>query len=421
MILNKKKIKNAALFLLLFASIIKIKAQDIRIPYRVGDKFGLSDEMGRIIVAPNYDKIHFMENGFQYFQYTNYTEDSVQNKYTGQWQVFKKGASGVLYKDNILIKASHYPSFRVYKEVFIVGAYNDQRPENCMLYNLQGSKLLEEEVHSIYFNDKRDVGHLGSSDTNLILISIFHKETRHPKKISIAVYNVKKQRIEEWLVQKVSNYKLIRTYGQNAAVIEYMDERGRQKRYLHYKVEKKEFALTSSADEVGAYVRGKQRSYPNYGSSPAPDFEEAPPLVTPKKAIAPKKAPLLYFTFKKDGTLHYGDRQVDEISGAKYVKASARTIVQYSPVIYQLNGKYGLLHNASSRTKARFDTLVYVKGINAHLYLTGKIDANSKKREGGMLRLKIYPSRQEPWIRSFFFLILLFLITPIMERRKALT
>ena len=130
-----------------------IHAQDIRVPFRVGDKFGLSDEKGNLIVAAEYDEINFMEPSFQYFQYTKIIRDSIQSVY-GRWLTNEVHIAGVLHKDKILIEDNKtYRSFRIYSDHFIAGSNNMYQPENSMLYNLKGQKLLDSEM-------KMETGHL---------------------------------------------------------------------------------------------------------------------------------------------------------------------------------------------------------------------------------------------------------------------
>ena len=66
------------LFLVVFLlNILSISAQDIAIPYRDGEKWGMCNPDGKILIDPKYDKLEFSDD------YTGYQElfwSKIKNK-----------------------------------------------------------------------------------------------------------------------------------------------------------------------------------------------------------------------------------------------------------------------------------------------------------------------------------------------------
>ena len=101
-----------------------------------------------------------------------------------------------------------FKQFRLYIDFFFTGSlYNSQRPEDFMLYNLEGTALLDEITSHIYIKDTRDIGALGSVGPSLVFVSIYHQDKRIERKLSLEVYDLRTQKIDTWLINRVSKFK----------------------------------------------------------------------------------------------------------------------------------------------------------------------------------------------------------------------
>lgn len=381
------------LVFILIALTFNTYAQDIRIPYRIGDKFGLSDEKGQLTVEAKYDKISFIDSQFKYFQYTNIIKDSIRNVYGG-WSENNRKNTGVYYKDKIIIENTPFGHFRLFETYFITGSmYNDQRPEDFMLYNLKGEPLLSEIASHIYINNKRDIGSLNTIDSNLVFVSIFHMGKRRERKFSLGVYNFKTQKIENWLVKRATNFELKQDLIDKKAIfIQYIDDKGYQSKYLYYD---KSIGIFKLSERIGASTA---KSNANLNNTIQPKFsqdsqyyydleeveaiENSRPVRYIGKTIDRKK-----FTWKKN-ELFFGEVKVTEIKGAEYLKLGR---IQSLPVIYKLNGKYGFVKDEKSRTEAKYDSLFYMSGTNAldkksnFVFLVGQLNKLTNSWKYGVI------------------------------------
>lgn len=394
--LFKYTVKQLSIVLFISTVLFNTRAQDLRIPFRIGDKFGLSNESGELKVSAVYDHIEFMEETFQYFQYTNVQYDSSETAY-GTWEPDEKYTTGVIFNDQVIIDNKPYPHFRLYDKYFIVGStFNNQRPENCMLYNLRGEELIDSEMKSIYFNSERDIGKLRFADTNLVLISMFHADERRNYRFSLVSYDVQKQAIKQWILKKVSNYERVEyndveedLAGKLAITILYNDENGKYDKILYYDPTSKEFKLSLEADNIPDAVStdsDRQRLEDEEAGSRSsilriswivsePNIESEDQKMTRPTRTENYEG----FSFTQGGALYYGDKKVVNISGATYQMINTRSQVgrQNFPVIYQLNSKYGLVFSDVSHTKAIYDSLFYMTGsidqgkTISHFYLLG--------------------------------------------------
>ena len=92
-----QRLKIVFTILIIFILHGMIQGQSVSIPYRVGDKFGLADEKGKMIIQPDFDLIEPGYNSNQWF--TAYT--------------FKDGValSSLIYKNRIIISNKKYKDY----------------------------------------------------------------------------------------------------------------------------------------------------------------------------------------------------------------------------------------------------------------------------------------------------------------------
>lgn len=210
-------------------------AQQVLIPYKSGNKYGLCDQHRKLLVKPAYDEIVYLKG--EYFQYTNtlYRKDSVR-MYDGGWNVRERREydCGVFLKDKLLLKNKNYRYFFILPR-FIIGSDNEFRPEFCELYNLKGETVIEGTVRSVGVNDRRDFGDMVDATEKFTLLSVFKRAEGDVRLFSAAVYDNNKDKIVKWLLKDVREYKLIKSVtGPTYALCSYKDQAGFHESYIRF-------------------------------------------------------------------------------------------------------------------------------------------------------------------------------------------
>lgn len=369
------------LLVLIFLFFLKTSfAQEIRIPFRIGDKFGLSDQSGKLIVPAKFDAINPI--GYNFFETKNIKIDSVKNR-QGEKILGKVISKGVIHRDIEIIKNKLHLEFRmVFSGEFIVGSTRSRNLKSTMLYNLKGEKLLPTSGGNIFFNDYDHVGDLGKSNENLILISIIKVG-----KTSIGVYDRKKEKITKWLLEGVSDLKRHKNLeGKSLAFITYYDPLPKEEyRYIAYNNVTNDFEIIplSKRDET-QYVR--TFSINEYeGIMEAPEEEIIDEVVASSKTIYKR----YMFSTKNDSTVIYRNKILSHLSGVKYLNLQSK---QPNPIIYQLNDKVGIISSEISGVKAQYDSLTYMTKYSSFdhdgsqfLYIAGNAKGVFKKLKFGII------------------------------------
>jgi hypothetical protein len=367
------------LFLILSLLFIRpLFAQPILIPYRIGNKFGLSDEKGKLIVKPAYDEIEYLRSG--YFEYTNYnkTQDSVRYA-NGQIKVEERAhpTSGLFHQNKLLIANQPWRHYFIFKS-FIIGSVNEYRPENCMLYNLKGEPLLPEAVKQIDVNYKRDLGDLGNLanlSEKLTLLSIFQRDENRRSQFSIAVYDDQKQKIISWLVKKVTDFKVDKYQrGRTYILCTYNDADGHHEQYLRFvnngfesiaktSLPAKELAILKNEGPYFGNDSRAERSMDIAISESATVIEEK--QEPPASEEEMEKRGYIYYTIKKDSLFYSRPGSETYVPVPKEVSLIYLVWPTYSqrqPIIYKQDQKFGLILKGFLRqTGLRFADLFRVQ------------------------------------------------------------
>src|SRR5688572_13090736 len=122
-------------------------AQDVLIPYKSGDKFGLCDSNAKVILTPQYDQIDYLEK--DYFRFGN--REIKLDTFKDSWgdilvEEIEISTFGLLKRNQVLIPLQELPEFIIY-EHFIAASESNQYPENFDLYNLRGEKILPHQFN----------------------------------------------------------------------------------------------------------------------------------------------------------------------------------------------------------------------------------------------------------------------------------
>lgn len=372
--------------LLLSASFIA-HSQDLRIPYLVGDKYGLSDSNGTLKVEAAFDKIEFMDSNNHYFEYFNYNYDSTVSRA----EQYDLTHSGVIWNDQILIRNEIYSSYIIYEnEELIVGKRGGN---TCMFFNLKGERLFYNPVKEADFNYKNEVRNLNGMDSNLTLISVFKKHPEWHASFSLAVYNKEQQKLTEWLIEGAYNFNYLGKIDPLAYHVRYTTLEGLQDRKLAYDAENRRFVLSelTEVEKNNSSDREEERHnyYPISNGQSISVGVPKPPQRVPNPTAAERMVEVTKFEQRRDGW-YVNDEKTAPIEGATYINKNASRR-QTEPVIYALNGKYGLLTGASTAIDAKYDSLFYVQApypestTLGSLYLVGNHDEMNNSWKYGII------------------------------------
>ncbi|WP_347069574.1 hypothetical protein [Flavobacterium sp. WV_118_3] len=185
-------------------------SQEVTIPFRVGNVYGLSDYNGKLVNKNKYDQINYnrkMPKG--YFAFKN------------------KEANGLAYNGKVLVSGPEYDEFGVEPNKFIIAVlkknsvsrststfknekeYNDFKKrsrEGYALFNLKGENIYPANFKKILPVDTTGVSAANAKRARYALMAT----TNFDDQFSLLVYDCDKQKISEWLLKDYAKIKLDR-------------------------------------------------------------------------------------------------------------------------------------------------------------------------------------------------------------------
>jgi len=347
-------------------------SQKIIIPYRVGDKFGLSDKDGKLMVDPIYDEMELLTAN--YFKYA-----LKNNKSTPHYGVFKN--------DKLIIKEQTYPNYFVYKDEFIVGSKNPMRPEYCNIFNMRGEQVFKHEVKSIYVNDHRDLANF-YRDKGFTFISYFESSVN--KKYNIILFDKKTQQLGQEILKDIKNYRIDKTKSDHTHLYcTYFDAKGvHQNSIITYDENTKKFVV----NDIKTIQKKEMNEYgsPNAGAYDVVydddyNIEEEEEEEVEEQVTSRNRKKSAYYKIKikdNDTTLFFDDKQIKLKNMYLFSLRRNRysipaTQYQLHPVIYKKKKKFGIISN-TNKIKAKYDSILYIRDGARNLpnrkfyYLVGK-------------------------------------------------
>ncbi len=363
-------------------------AQTVLIPYRDGDKYGLSDAKGKIIVKPAYKSIAYIRD--QYFRYSNEEifTDTVKTFRGIEIKEYKIPVYGLFRENKILIPATPFQYFLIYKQC-IVGSENPYHPEKCGLYNLAGKPLLTKIVKGLGVNDERDFGNMVNRSKTFSLITIFDRDQSRNPILSVAIYDHLKQSISSYLIRNARDYEFhkIRS-GSSHAFYTYSDSTGNHAKYILYNPATGSFDIASMDKlkpkqreqiEGGSYLTDRNDEIMEIPVESPGNLREdvknvisKPEITTTPDKTTPKSAG--YYEQSNDSLFHAVDGKKIYVplpagNKATFILAGTR---QTMPVILKKDDQFTLI-TANGIVSPSYDSLVY---FGEH-YIAGKKEGNS--------------------------------------------
>ena len=392
---------------LLFAAARQSTAQQLQIPYRKGNLWGLSNADKKIIVTPAYDNIYWMQGGW--FETTRKVQlkDTLE---TAPRRLFIRNTnvklSGLIHNGQVILSNEPFEDFEIVAGKCIVTKcdrrgedltkeqfkkYGDKR-RFYSLFNLQGKNLHPENFKRIQKIDTTGVSSKDKKSGRYILFL----GTSFTDDRSLFVFDADKQEISEWLIKDAIKLEADR-FGsdqQKQKILLNVTDKNYNKTTLQIDYSSGKFLLstvTPAKINTGKYGAGTGESY---GSSeprvvevgPDSRYDVAVPDAPDKVLPSTKPAFNDYHQLIKD-TLFYitGTNERNRLSlpaTTKILLREPRGMNQYDPVMAKLNGQFYII-TTNALSTAAYDSLIYFgQYFIAWQKINGKSRAGVIKADG---------------------------------------
>lgn len=367
-----------------------ISAQQILIPFRVGDKFGLIDESDKMILEPQFEDLVWL--GDEYFQTTQKirVKDKLETD-PGKFvdrdeEIYVKS---LLYKGREFISENPYTGFQVFPGLFIQSRFegdaeklslNQNQFENLkgkgpmfFLYNMKG-----ENVHPEGYRRLELVDSAGTSSRNPIhaRYALFFTEN-FKNQFQMCVFDADEGKFKECLFRDVADFKLLDAdLKEKIFYLGYKDAKGTE----HKKSVSRKGDYFQLEDFVGA--EPEKRTGQEILKEKMENKPEVVPTIEQKKHLQEA-----VYILGNDSLFYDADGKRQKIP--LYKKIEPLFIQPYLPrqkedLIYKKEGKFGFIRNGKL-TEAEFDSLAYFgvehylacKKINSQLKC-GTLDLSGK-------------------------------------------
>jgi len=174
---------NLFLVVLLF-NLLSVSAQDIAIPYRDGEKWGMCNQDGKILIEPKYDRLVFRENYDSDFQ-TVYPK--IKNK------------TGLIIKGKIIFDAKYSQIYEDRENYVLVSDENNNKTTEIV--NKEGKSILKKPIIEIISTDR--------VTENLILYHVLNTDFTE----SVFLLSEKTNAIEQWMYEDYYSLFILKKVG----------------------------------------------------------------------------------------------------------------------------------------------------------------------------------------------------------------
>ena len=381
--------------------------QNILVPYRVADKFGLSDLKGNIKVEPQYDMMEPI--GVGYYKCSN-NQIGFDTSYRsgGRMTVEEKmiRITGVYAGTKLIINNSRHRHFTFAEQGLLIGSEESYISRNSNFYNLKGERLLSKNVEKFKFIGGSTMEIMQQKQSPIISILAEH----YDGSVSLLLFDSKSQKMLKPQLDRVTNFDMDRDAGNESFfVCSYMDSNYTyEKSKVYFDIEKQHYVVAPYTDEsynsnsfdgesTGEYL-GESTYGGDYGVveeylEPMNDIQSEGVEVPPMPQIpAAKPKPIYPFIKINDTTIAYGNDTIRAGEGQKFSFYDRYSKSQMQSIIVSKDKKYSLLFPDSLSTSLLYDSLRYIKnqyGIftfsHSLLYLAGLKNENSGEWKFGII------------------------------------
>lgn len=174
---------------------VGLNAQDVLIPFKKTDKFGLIDQNSKIKIEPKYDQLNWLTG--KYFISTVKEGNSVLH--------------GLIHKDKEIIKPQPSLIYRVLPDMMILGVLKDGAETDSLLryvlYDSNGKKIESAEFKKLELMGTAGIGK--NSETKRPRYALLFSEDFQDRP-GIFVFDGDTGKIKEWYFKEVTDFKLLR-------------------------------------------------------------------------------------------------------------------------------------------------------------------------------------------------------------------
>lgn len=401
------KIQRIFFSICLFASLNVVAQNDVLVPYRVGDKFGLSDVKGKIKVKPVYDNMEPIGGGF--YKYSKYEMRLDTTHYKSGWVDVKEKMTritGVYSGSRRIIGDTKHNHFTYAEQGLLIGSEESYISKNSNFYNFDGERMLSENVEKFKFIGGSDIEIETGSYSSIISIIAEHYDGT----VSLLLFDGKTRKMLKPALDRVSNFEIDRDEATaHYFVCSYSDSEGNYYRSkVYFDPEKQHYVVgpyTYEYNYSDSYNREGTGEYVGEGTYSG-DYEvvEAPmerePVeddgVQEQSVIPPlqisKPKPVYPFLKINKTSVKCGNDTINAGAGETFLFYDRYSNSQIQPLIVAGNKRYALLFSDSLNYSVQYDSLRYIKnqyGIftfsHSIVYLAGNRDEDSGKWKFGVL------------------------------------
>lgn len=309
-----------------------LNAQEVLIPYKKGNQFGLINQNGKTIVAPQYDGLNWLTG--------KYFISTVKNQ--------NLNLHGLLYKDKEIIKPQPSLMYRVIPEMMILGVLKDiQKPEdsNALRYELYSAN--GQKIKAAEFSRLELIGTTGKSQINPdqpAQAVLYAEDFQH--RPGVFVFDGDNQRIKEWLFKDVTDFKVLnKSKIGDIYYMSYTDSLKKSQRKI-LKITSENYSFEDLIGEVPEQqIVGTNKNAEIKG----------------KESITPKHKKKSLYKDENGKLIFQNDEETREIEPPKEVEP----IFKYNKLknqtgnlIYKKENKFGWIQDGML-TPAEFDSLAY--------------------------------------------------------------
>jgi len=229
------------LLLLTFLSLATaLYSQDIGIPFRVGDKYGVSNAKGKMLIPANFDIVEPEDyNGTRYLIAYTFKDDRV--------------FSSLIYNNKIILDNKTYSDYYIMNGLVLATEYKVRRNSNSHsdrnfsetdhLYDLNGKDVFTEDYKSIGM-------HYDIDDTGKLQVFLIYTEDLEGNK-SLRLYDKKAKKVTKTFIDNAKTYQADANYDYNyqdrRITITYSHNTGKTKKMV-LKIEKGTIVTESDTD-----------------------------------------------------------------------------------------------------------------------------------------------------------------------------
>ncbi|WP_412985482.1 hypothetical protein [Pontimicrobium sp. IMCC45349] len=394
------------LFIVFSLSFTNFYCQSIYVPYRVGDKFGMSDEQGNLVLEPQFDIINFA---------TLFSFDKSKNEtyYVGH-KILNDSTnlSSFIINDKIILKDKDFNTYYYNNEMIegkrytyskVKDYWGDHYVDTSVLFTNEGHPIFDEEY--IWFMTLTPIRDYDTSNEILIASATMDD------KFTLSLYDKKLKKITKTYFKKSSHFAhKFSELNYNGLTIIYKDEKGQAHKLFFVYDKDKNIILQS--DKL---ITLKEDKYADNNTNYDYSLQAVEEVETKNKYAINKNDSISltipridikgysYKLSRKIETLTYDTKELDRSFAYVYIKDGKLGIKRDRDKSITLEAKYDELYYASFslftgyilKKDNKYGLYAYL--YKDHIFIEPKFDmipllARKNFRKKGFHLLKLFDS-----------------------------